>query len=184
MDLLRTAQVPVPRGAVANTAAQAQTVAASLGTKDLVIKAQVLAGGRGKGHFTSGLKGGVHLVHNLSAIQPLAKQMLGSKLITKQTGAAGRICNAVYIAERKWVRREFYFAILMDRASNGPMLVASTQGGMDIEAVAKDTPDAILKVPVNIKTGLDRATALELAKKLTFEGKSADQVCFFVNAGC
>lgn len=102
--------------------------------------------------------------------------MLNDLLITKQTGAAGRICSSVFIVEREYVRREFYFAILMDRATNGPILVASTQGGMDIETVAKDTPEAILKLPININEGLSKKSALEFAKLLTFEGKSAEDV--------
>jgi len=174
MDLLRSAKIPVPPGQVAFSVAEAQSAAKKLAVQDLVIKAQVLAGGRGKGHFSSGLKGGVHLVHSPDAISPLAEKMLGHSLVTKQTGAAGRICNAVYIAERKWVRREFYFAILMDRETMGPMLVASTQGGMDIETVAKETPDAIIKLPVNMKKGLSKESALGLALKLNLEGKAAE----------
>ena len=83
----------------------------------MVIKAQVLAGGRGKGTFTNGLKGGVRLIYSPTEAKMFAEKMLGQKLITKQTGEAGKVCNAVYICERKYVRREFYFAILMDRAN-------------------------------------------------------------------
>ena len=87
------------------------------GTEDLVIKAQVLAGGRGKGTFDNGLKGGVRTIFSPTEARMFADKMLGHKLVTKQTGAAGKICNAVYICERKYVRREYYFAVLMDRAS-------------------------------------------------------------------
>jgi succinyl-CoA synthetase beta subunit len=87
------------------------------GSEDMVIKAQVLAGGRGKGHFDNGLKGGVRLIYSPTEAKMFAEKMLGHRLITKQTGSIGKPCNAVYIVERKYVRREFYFAILMDRQS-------------------------------------------------------------------
>jgi succinyl-CoA synthetase beta subunit len=86
-----------------------------LGTDDLVIKAQVLAGGRGKGHFSSGLKGGVKVCYEANEIEKYAKDMLGATLYTKQTGPSGKPCNTVFICERLYPRREYYFAILMDR---------------------------------------------------------------------
>lgn len=138
----------------------------------MVIKAQVLAGGRGKGHFDNGLKGGVRVIYSPTEAKMFAQQMLGHKLITKQTGAAGKICNTVYICERKYVRREFYFAILMDRATKGPMVVASSQGGVDIESVAAENPEAIIKVPVDIDQGLQPEVARDLATKLGFSKKS------------
>ena len=115
----------------------------------MVIKAQVLAGGRGKGTFDNGLKGGVRVIYSPTEAKMFADQMIGHKLITKQTGAAGRLCNAVFIVERKFARREFYLAILMDRGSQGPVIVASSQGGMDIETVAKENPEAIITTPID-----------------------------------
>ena len=97
-----------------------------------------------------------------------ANQMIGHKLITKQTGARGRICNSVYICERKFARREFYLAILMDRATQSPVIVASSQGGMDIETVAKETPDAIITTPIKIETGVTDEIARDIASKLGF----------------
>ena len=94
--------------------------------------------------------------------------MIGHKLITKQTGARGRLCNAVYICERKFARREFYLAILMDRASQSPVIVASSQGGMDIETVAKDTPDAIITTRVDINQGVTDDMARNIASELGF----------------
>lgn len=94
--------------------------------------------------------------------------MLGQKLVTKQTGPAGKICNAVYICEKKYIRREFYLAILMDRGTQGPMIVGSSQGGVDIETVAAESPEAILTLPVSIIDGLSREAALDFAKKLEF----------------
>lgn len=97
-----------------------------------------------------------------------AGQMIGHKLVTKQTGARGRLCNAVYICERKFARREFYLAILMDRATQAPVIVASSQGGMDIETVAKESPDAIITTSVNIHEGVTDEMARKIATDLGF----------------
>ncbi|KAJ2322546.1 succinate--CoA ligase beta chain, partial [Coemansia sp. RSA 2681] len=101
--------------------------------------------------------------------------MLNHKLFTKQTGAHGKECNKVFIVERKYVRREYYFAILMDRATKGPVLVASAQGGVDIETVAAEDPEAIIKLPVDINEGLSLESALELASKLGFVGNAREE---------
>lgn len=154
----------------------------------MVIKAQVLAGGRGKGTFDNGLKGGVRVIYSYCLPFPtkrtllltlpalcrpteakmFADQMIGHKLITKQTGAAGRLCNAVYICERKFARREFYLAILMDRQSQAPVIIASSQGGMDIETVAKESPDAIITTNINIHEGVTDDIARNIASDLGF----------------
>ena len=97
-----------------------------------------------------------------------ADQMIGHKLMTKQTGPAGRLCSAVYICERKFARREFYLAILMDRASQGPVIIASSQGGMDIETVAKESPDAIITTNINIHKGVTDDIARHIATELGF----------------
>jgi len=175
MGLLQQYGVKVPRGAVAKTASEAEKIARDLGSEDLVIKAQVLAGGRGKGHFDSGLKGGVRVVYSPEEVKMFADKMLGHKLITKQTGAGGRICNSVYVVERLYVRREYYFAIIQDRATQGPVLVASSQGGMDIEQVAAESPDAIVTHPVDINKGLSQSEARSVAQKLGFTGEALDQ---------
>lgn len=101
--------------------------------------------------------------------------MLGKKLITKQTGAAGKICNAVYICEKKYIRREYYLAILMDRTTQGPMIVASSQGGVDIETVAAENPEAIITMPVSIADGLAREDAVKLAKKMDFAPQCVEE---------
>lgn len=134
----------------------------------MVIKAQVLAGGRGKGTFDNGFKGGVRVIYSPTEAKILAEQMIGHKLITKQTGEKGRLCNAVYIVERKFARREFYLAVLMDRQSQGPVIVASSQGGMDIETVAKENPSAIVTTHINIHEGVTDAIARNIAQKLGF----------------
>ena len=97
-----------------------------------------------------------------------AGQMIGHKLVTKQTGARGRICNSVYICERKFARREFYLAILMDRQSQSPVIVASSQGGMDIETVAKETPEAIITTNIDINKGVTDDIARNIATELGF----------------
>jgi succinyl-CoA synthetase beta subunit len=134
----------------------------------MVIKAQVLAGGRGKGSFDNGLKGGVRVIYSPTEAKMFADQMIGHKLVTKQTGAAGRLCNSVYICERKFARREFYLAILMDRASQGPVIVSSSQGGMDIEGVAKENPEAIHTTYIDINKGVTDDIARGIATQLGF----------------
>ncbi|KAG0285934.1 beta' subunit [Linnemannia gamsii] len=175
MELLQKQGINTPRGDVAKTGAEAYTVAENLGTEDMVIKAQVLAGGRGKGAFDSGLKGGVRTIFSPREAQMFAEQMLGYKLVTKQTGAGGKVCNSVYICERQYVRREYYFAVLMDRKSQGPVMVASSQGGVDIESVAAENPEAILQLPIDINKGTDRAAVRDLAERMGFTPKCVDQ---------
>jgi succinyl-CoA synthetase beta subunit len=158
---------------VAKTPEEAFDVAKNFGQDQLVIKAQVLAGGRGKGKFDSGFQGGVHMVSSPELAQEYASKMIGSHLITKQTGAAGRICNAVMLAERRNPTHEYYVAVLNDRASQGVVLVASSQGGMNIEEVAAKDPDAIITTPISFKNGLSKQEAVGVAKKLGFKTEDA-----------
>jgi succinyl-CoA synthetase beta subunit len=101
--------------------------------------------------------------------------MIGQKLFTKQTGPAGKVCNAVFVCEKKYIRREYYLAILMDRATQGPMIVGSSQGGVDIETVAAENPEAILTLPVNIADGLSKEDALAFAKKMDFAPQCVEE---------
>lgn len=174
-DLLRSYGIGLPKGSVARNAAEAEAIAKEIGGDDMVIKAQVLAGGRGKGTFDNGLKGGVRVIYSPTEAKMFAEQMIGHKLITKQTGAAGRLCNAVYICERKFARREFYLAILMDRASQGPVIVSSSQGGMDIESVAKETPDAITTTYIDIHTGVTDDIARKIATNIGFSEQCIEE---------
>jgi succinyl-CoA synthetase beta subunit len=155
-----------------------------LGT-DVVIKAQVLAGGRGKGTFDSGMKGGVKMAFSPEEAESISKNMLGHRLITKQTGREGKPCNDVMIVERLFTRREFYFAITLERAYQSPVIIASAQGGGNIEEVAAQDPDAIIKEPVDIKKGLTLDQAMSVASKIGFQGKSqqdaADQMVRLYN---
>lgn len=134
----------------------------------MVIKAQALTGGRGKGHFESGLQGGVKLISSPEEARDLAKQMLGYKLFTKQTGAAGKETTAVYVVERRDARTEAYLAILLDRTTQLPIIVASSQGGMDIEGVAAATPEAIKTFSISLTEGVTDALATEIANVLGY----------------
>ncbi|KAH8154175.1 uncharacterized protein LAJ45_01943 [Morchella importuna] len=174
-NLLKSYGIGVPKGAYAKTAEEAEAVAEEIGGDDMVIKAQVLAGGRGKGTFSNGLKGGVRVIYSPTEAKMFAGQMIGQNLITKQTGAAGKLCTGVYICERKFARREFYLAILMDRATQGPIIVSSSQGGMDIEGVAKENPEAIITTPVDIHTGVTDAMATKIATDLGFSEQCIEE---------
>merc|ERR1711923_531020 len=166
MSLLKDAGVPVPNFGVANTAEEAKQIAQNIATNDLVVKAQVLAGGRGKGSFKGGYKGGVKLVYSPEEVEESAKGMIGDFLITKQTGADGRICNSVMVTERKYTRKEYYIAFMNERAFNGPVIIASSEGGVNIEDVAAKNPDAIIKVPIPIEEGFSVDSAKDAARKI------------------
>merc|ERR1712117_533327 len=176
MSLLKDAGVPTPKFGVATTVEEARKIAEDLGTKDLVVKAQVLAGGRGKGKFKKGGKGGVQLVYSPDEVAEAASGMLNDLLVTKQTGEAGRICNSVMITERKYTRKEFYIAFMNERAFAGPVMIASSEGGVNIEEVAEKNPDAIVKFPISINDGLSEAEAKDAAAKLGFPAERQDEV--------
>lgn len=148
---------------------------------EYVVKAQILAGGRGKGHFDNGFKGGVHITKAKDEAIQLADKMIGHKLITKQTPEDGILVKQVMVARSVDIVRETYFSIVMDREHNGPVIIASPAGGMDIEAVAEETPEKILTIAVDIKEGVTRTVAERIAKFLEFndkslEGKAADEI--------
>jgi succinyl-CoA synthetase beta subunit len=163
LDLFGVANSP---GGVASTPEEAEKIAASLNTQDLVIKAQVHAGGRGKGTFKNGFKGGVHLCKTPAEIRDTAAKMLGETLVTHQTGEDGRVVRKVLVAKSVEIQKELYFAILIDRAISAPVIVASTEGGVDIEAVAEHTPEKIFHLPVDPLIGLQPYEARKLAKML------------------
>ncbi|KAF5382895.1 hypothetical protein D9757_006295 [Collybiopsis confluens] len=182
VKLLNSYGIPTPKSIAAKSPQEAFDVAKGFGHNRLVIKAQVLAGGRGKGKFDSGLQGGVHMVDSPEQAKEYAEKMLGSKLITKQTGAGGRICNAVMLAERREPSHEYYIAVLNDRATQGVVLVASAQGGMNIEEVAAKDPSAIITTPINFETGITKPEALAVAAKLGFKEGAADEAAdIFIN---
>lgn len=167
-QLLQKHGISVPRQAVAGTVGEADAAARAIGG-DVIVKAQILAGGRGMGHFDTGLQGGVHVCHSPEEVQRIAEGMLGNRLITRQTGPEGQVVSKVLIAQRHYIRREIYFSIVLDRASSGPVILGSAQGGMNIEEVAATNPEALVKLPVDCNVGLTKAQALEVAERLRFE---------------
>jgi succinyl-CoA synthetase beta subunit len=164
-------------GGVASTPAEAEKIARSLGTNNLVVKAQIHAGGRGKGTFTNGFKGGVQLCKTASQARELADKMLGQTLVTHQTGPDGRVVRKVLISESVEIARELYFAILIDRAISAPMIVASTEGGVDIESVAEHSPEKIIRMAIDPLLGLQPYQTRKLAKLLNLGSGEMRQAC-------
>src|ERR1700732_2358256 len=169
-ELLQKFGVATPPGKAAGSPAEAERAAKDLGGGELVVKAQIHAGGRGKGTFTNGFKGGVKLCKTAAEARELASKMLGQTLVTHQTGPAGKVVRKVLIAASVDIEREVYFAILMDRASGVPVVVASTEGGVEIEKVAEEHPEKIMREPVHPLLGLQPYQALKLGRELNFQG--------------
>jgi len=153
--ILAQYNVPVPRGQVAFTAEEAEKAAQSLGGS-VVVKAQIHAGGRGKG-------GGVKIAKDAKEAKELASKILGMTLITHQTGPEGRVVKRLLIEETLPIERELYLGIVLDRVQGKPVFMASAAGGMEIEEVAAKTPELILKEPLNLATGLSPYQARKLA---------------------
>jgi succinyl-CoA synthetase beta subunit len=168
-ELLQKFNVATTRGRVAATLDEAEQIARELGDIDIVVKAQIHAGGRGKGTFENGFKGGVHVRKTPHEIREVAEKMLGQILVTHQTGPDGRKVNKVLVAESANIAREIYFAVLLDRATAAPVIVASTEGGVEIESVAAKSPEKIIREPINPLAGLQLYQARKLAKQLGFE---------------
>ena len=168
-ELLQKFDVATTRGRVAATLDEAEQIARELGDIDIVVKAQIHAGGRGKGKFNNGFKGGVHVRKTPDEVRDVAAKMLGQILVTHQTGPAGRLVNKVLVAESADIAREIYFAVLLDRATAAPLIVASTEGGVEIEAVAAKSPEKIIREPIEPLAGLQPYQARKLAKQLGFE---------------
>jgi succinyl-CoA synthetase beta subunit len=169
-QLFERFNVATPRGGPAQTPEEAEKVAIGLNTPNLVVKAQIHAGGRGKGTFTNGFKGGVRLCATPAEARELASKMLGQTLVTHQTGPAGKVVRKVLVVESVGIARELYFAILMDRATGAPVVVASTEGGVEIETVAKEHPEKIIREPVHPLMGLQPFQTLKLGRQLDFQG--------------
>ena len=174
-ELFDRFQVPSPRGAVASTPEEAAEAARQFSGAKLVIKAQVHAGGRGKGHFTNGFKGGVHLIESPEQAAEFAGKMLNQTLVTVQTGEAGKLVSKVMIAEAVDITHEYYLAILMDRATCRPVIVVSTEGGMSIEDVAHNTPEKIIRQFVHPLLGLQSYEIRKLTAALGLSGDIARQ---------
>ena len=167
--------VPSPKGRVASTPDEAAAAAREFAGSKLVIKAQVHAGGRGKGHFKNGFKGGVHLIESPEQAADFAGRMLNETLVTVQTGEAGKVVRKVMVAEAVDITHEYYLSILMDRATSRPVIVASTEGGMSIEDVAHHTPEKILRQYVHPLLGLQAYEIRKLSAALGLGGDLAKQ---------
>ncbi len=168
-ELLQRFDVATTRGKVASTLDEAEQIARELGDVDVVVKAQIHAGGRGKGEFKNGFNGGVHIRKTPQEVRKVAAKMLGQILVTHQTGPTGRVVNKVLVAESAEIAREIYFAVLLDRATAAPLIVASSEGGVDIETVAAKSPEKIIREPIDPLAGLQPFQTRKVAKQLGFE---------------
>ena len=169
-QLFREAGVQTQNGAVASSSNEFDEAIASLSDGKIVVKSQIHAGGRGKGTFKDGFQGGVHLVDSKEEAKDIAGKMLGNVLVTKQTGEEGRQVGTIYFTEAADIEKEYYLAIVMDRGSSQPAIIASTEGGMDIEAVAEETPEKIIKAFIDPALGIRPHQARQIAFGLGFKG--------------
>src|SRR5882672_8939270 len=172
-QLLAQHGVTVPPGQVCDSAEAARKVAAdffSKGASLVVVKSQIHAGGRGKGTFKSGFQGGVKLCKSADEVFEKAKAMLGNVLVTKQTGPEGRLVSKVLVSIAPDIRKELYLAVLLDRAISRPIVMASTEGGMDIEEVAAKTPEKIIKETIDPAVGMVPYQARKIAVALGLKG--------------
>ncbi|MFM8580164.1 MAG: ADP-forming succinate--CoA ligase subunit beta [Planctomycetaceae bacterium] len=184
-QLFAQAQVPVPRGVVARTPDEAAAAFTQLGTPIAVVKSQIHAGGRGKGTFQSHpSQRGVVLVRSADEARQNAARMLGQVLVTKQTGPEGKQVNTLLVEQGLDIARELYLGIVVDREFSGPVLMMSTEGGMEIEEVAAHSPEKILKEPVDIDAGLFSYQARNLAFQLGLEGPQIKNLEVFLKKVC
>jgi succinyl-CoA synthetase beta subunit len=165
--------VPVPKGAAATTHEEFVNALSQLPEGPTMVKSQIHAGGRGKGTFTDGFKGGVKFCKTKHEAKDLAGKMLGNTLVTVQTGPVGRKVQTVYFTVASNIKKEYYLAILLDRVTSQPVIVASTEGGVEIEKVAHETPEKITKVLVDPAYGLADFQVRELIFKLGLTGTEA-----------
>jgi succinyl-CoA synthetase beta subunit len=172
-QLLAQYGVAVPPGEVCDTPEAAKKIAEQLlakGEKLIVVKSQIHAGGRGKGTFKSGFQGGVKLCKTAEDVYEKARAMLGNVLVTKQTGPEGRLVSKLLVATAPNIKKELYIAVLLDRASSRPVIMASTEGGMDIEEVAAKTPEKIIRESIDPTLGMMPYQARKIAGALGLKG--------------
>src|ERR671939_908606 len=174
-ELLKRFGVAVPRGVVARSPDEAYQAAKELGTEVVVVKAQIHAGGRGKG-------GGVKVAKSADEARELASKMLGMKLVTHQTGPEGREVRTLLVEEGLPIDKEFYLGIVLDRATGRPVFMASSAGGMDIEEVAAKTPELILKETIDPAVGFRPFQARKLAFVLGLPAPLVNQAAKFMQA--
>jgi len=176
--ILKDYGVPVPRGHAAFAPEEAVAIAKELGSPVSVVKAQIHAGGRGKGHFKepeAGEKGGVRIAKSLDDVRTFADQMLSRTLVTLQTGAAGRVVKRLLVEEGAAIARELYLSMLVDRASSRVAVIASTEGGMNIEDVAHNTPEKIFTMSIDPATGFSQFHGRQVAFALGLQGDQIKQ---------
>ena len=174
-QILRTYNVPVPRGKEAFSVDEAVDIAKELGTDVVVVKAQIHAGGRGKG-------GGVKLARSIDEVKELSSQILGMNLVTHQTGSEGRVVKKLLIEEGMDIARELYLGVVLDRTVSQLVMMASTEGGVEIEKVAEQTPEKILKEWINPAIGLQPYQARKLAFGLGLQGSQVGNAVKFMLA--
>ena len=174
--LLKEYGIPVPRGYAAQNSKEVETAISHLGDEKIVVKAQIHAGGRGKGTFIDGYKGGVKVTENRAAALEAANHMLDNTLVTNQTGPAGRKVQTLYFTEACDIEHEYYLAIVMDRETAQSMIIASTEGGMDIEEVAEKHPEKLIRVPISPTMGLRHHQCRRVAFELGFKGDQVKQL--------
>ena len=161
-EILRSYGVPVPKGGVAETPEEARKIAEEIGGKVIVVKAQIHAGGRGK-------RGGVRLVNHPGETEKAAKEILGMTLVTHQTGPAGRVVRKVLIEEGVEIRKEFYLGVVIDRSTAKPVVMASGEGGVEIEKVAEESPEKIVKEWIDPSSGFRSFQANKIGYELGLE---------------
>jgi len=174
-QILAAGGVTVPRGIAATSVEECVKAAEQLSGDEVVIKSQILAGGRGLGTFTNGFQGGVHVIPK-SKTQEYAQKMIGQTLVTKQSGPEGKPVNTVLMAEKMDLVNEMYFAILLDRAFGGPVVIACAEGGTSIEDLAEKYPEKIKKVPIDIVAGMTDAQASDIVDALEISGNKSDAI--------
>ena len=174
-QILAAGGVTVPRGIAATSVEECVKAAEQLKGDEVVIKSQILAGGRGLGTFTNGFQGGVHVIPK-SKTEEYATKMIGQTLVTKQSGPEGKPVNTVLMAEKMDLVNEMYFAILLDRAYGGPVVIACAEGGTSIEDLAEKYPEKIKKVPIDIVAGMTDAQASEIVDALEISGNKGDAI--------
>ncbi len=174
-ELLRGYGVPVPDGRVAHNVDNAATIAEELGGDKWVVKAQIHAGGRGKG-------GGVKVASSLDEVKQFTDEMIGSNLVTPQTGAQGRLVQRVLVEQACNINKEFYLGMVIDRATQRITVIASASGGMNIEEVARTDPDRVIREPIDPAIGLASFQARKIAAKIGFTGKQIGEAARMMQA--
>ncbi|AWT61030.1 MAG: Succinate--CoA ligase [ADP-forming] subunit beta [Candidatus Moanabacter tarae] len=174
--LLEDFGVPIPKGIAIHHQEKIEETLRKFPTVPVVVKAQIHAGGRGKGKFKDGFEGGVHITSSKNEAAEVAVRMLGNTLVTHQTGPSGKIVGTIYFNEAIEIKKEYYIAVLLDRNTAQPVIIASTEGGVEIEKIAAETPEKIIRVMVDPALGLQAFQARQIAAGLGFHGDSFHQM--------